>query len=157
MYSRMTAHIKSRKAFFCTCATSFLPRTAGKEKRVWPPKVTASISIISCAVETCQRAALRGGFLLRFWCFKREKVSVWELSDVRVLQSQNTDCRKDRPGCVLNRSRVFGVFRAKKVLPLFSASRRKNRLLHQISLPVKTGKGISASLLTHALHHVHWC
>ena len=122
MYSRMTAHIKSRKAFFCTCATSFLPQTAGKEKRVWPPKVTASISIISYAVETCQRTALRGGFLLRFWCFKREKVSVWELSDVRVLQSQNTDCRQDRPGCVLNRSRVFGIFRAKKVLPLFSAA-----------------------------------
>ena len=27
--------------------------------------------------------------------FKREKVSAWELSDVRVLRSQNTDCRKN--------------------------------------------------------------
>ena len=62
MYSKITAHTKSRKAFFRTCATSFLPRTVGKEKRVWPPKVTASVSIISCTVEICQRAALRGGF-----------------------------------------------------------------------------------------------
>ena len=31
----------------------------------------------------------------RFLYSQREKVSVWELSDVRVLQSQNTDCRKN--------------------------------------------------------------
>ena len=35
------------------------------------------------------------GRVLRFSYFKREKVSVWELSDVRVLRSQNTDCRKN--------------------------------------------------------------
>ena len=31
----------------------------------------------------------------RFLYSKREKVSAWELSDVRVLRSQNTDCRKN--------------------------------------------------------------
>ena len=31
----------------------------------------------------------------RFLYFEREKVSAWELSDVRVLRSQNTDCRKN--------------------------------------------------------------
>ena len=31
----------------------------------------------------------------RFLYLKREKVSAWELSDVRVLRSQNTDCRKN--------------------------------------------------------------
>ena len=36
-----------------------------------------------------------GGRVPRFSYFKREKVSVWELSDVRVLRSQNTDCRKN--------------------------------------------------------------
>ena len=35
------------------------------------------------------------GRVPRFSYFKREKVSVWELSDVRVLRSQNTDCRKN--------------------------------------------------------------
>ena len=30
----------------------------------------------------------------RFLYSKREKVSAWELSDVRVLRSQNTSCRK---------------------------------------------------------------
>ena len=34
------------------------------------------------------------GRVPRFSYFQREKVSAWELSDVRVLQSQNTDCRK---------------------------------------------------------------
>ena len=31
----------------------------------------------------------------RFLYLEREKVSVWELSDVRVLRSQNTSCRKN--------------------------------------------------------------
>ena len=31
----------------------------------------------------------------RFLFSQREKVSAWELSDVRVLQSQNTTCRKN--------------------------------------------------------------
>ena len=31
----------------------------------------------------------------RFLYSKREKVSAWELSDVRVLRSQNTSCRKN--------------------------------------------------------------
>ena len=31
----------------------------------------------------------------RFLYLKREKVSAWELSDVRVLRSQNTECRKN--------------------------------------------------------------
>ena len=35
------------------------------------------------------------GRVPRFGYFEREKVSVWELSDVRVLRSQNTDCRKN--------------------------------------------------------------
>ena len=35
------------------------------------------------------------GRVPRFSYFQREKVSAWELSDVRVLQSQNTDCRKN--------------------------------------------------------------
>ena len=35
------------------------------------------------------------GRVPRFSYFKREKVSVWELSDVRVLRSQNTDCRRN--------------------------------------------------------------
>ena len=35
------------------------------------------------------------GRVPRFSYFKREKVSAWELSDVRVLRSQNTDCRKN--------------------------------------------------------------
>ena len=35
------------------------------------------------------------GRVPRFGYFEREKVSAWELSDVRVLQSQNTDCRKN--------------------------------------------------------------
>ena len=35
------------------------------------------------------------GRVPRFSYFKREKVSVWELSDVRVLRSQNTSCRKN--------------------------------------------------------------
>ena len=34
------------------------------------------------------------GRVPRFSYFQRAKVSAWELSDVRVLQSQNTDCRK---------------------------------------------------------------
>ena len=35
------------------------------------------------------------GRVPRFGYFEREKVSAWELSDVRVLRSQNTDCRKN--------------------------------------------------------------
>ena len=35
------------------------------------------------------------GRVPRFSYFQREKVSAWELSDVRVWQSQNTDCRKN--------------------------------------------------------------
>ena len=35
------------------------------------------------------------GRVPRFSYFQREKVSAWELSDVRVLRSQNTDCRKN--------------------------------------------------------------
>ena len=35
------------------------------------------------------------GRVSRFWYFKRAKVSAWELSDVCVLRSQNTDCRKN--------------------------------------------------------------
>lgn len=34
MYSNTAAHTKSLNAFFCIRATSFLPQTAGKEKRV---------------------------------------------------------------------------------------------------------------------------
>ena len=48
------------------------------------------------------------GRVPRFSYFKREKVSVWELSDVRVLRSQNTDCRKnDSFSTVSKRSSFF--------------------------------------------------
>ncbi|WP_418388099.1 hypothetical protein, partial [Agathobaculum sp.] len=41
----------------------------------------------------------KGAEKARLWrafsYFEGEKVSAWELSDVRVLQRQNTDCRKN--------------------------------------------------------------
>ena len=47
------------------------------------------------------------GRVPRFLYSQREKVSAWELSDVRVLRSQNTDCRKNE------------VFRQSKSCPMF--------------------------------------
>ena len=67
----------------------------------------------------------------RFLYSKREKVSEWELSDVRVLRSQNTDCRKNdsfstgskgAPKCALRLSKekdgyVTGAFRPHRQAP----------------------------------------
>ena len=46
-------------------------------------------------IEFAQQIHKNRGRVPRFLYFKREKVSEWELSDVRVLRSQNTDCRKN--------------------------------------------------------------
>ena len=43
----------------------------------------------------CMQIPENRGRVPRFSDFKREKVSVWELSDVRVLRSQNTACRRN--------------------------------------------------------------
>ena len=56
-----------------------------------------------CCANACARRPLSSkifnernrGRAPRFGYFKREKVSAWDLSDVRVLRSQNTDCRKN--------------------------------------------------------------
>ena len=50
------------------------------------------------------------GRVPRFSYFKREKVSVWELSDVRVLRSQNTDCRKNDSFSTVSKPRMFPGF-----------------------------------------------
>ena len=52
----------------------------------------------------------------QFLFSQREKVSAWELSDVRVLRSQNTDCRKNE---VFRQSRT-GVARLRSFLHDFS-------------------------------------
>ena len=46
-------------------------------------------------IEFAKQIHKNRGRVPRFLYFKREKVSEWELSDVRVLRSQNTDCRKN--------------------------------------------------------------
>ena len=46
-------------------------------------------------IEIAQRFHKNRGRVPRFLYLEREKVSEWELSDVRVLRSQNTDCRKN--------------------------------------------------------------
>ena len=46
-------------------------------------------------IEFAEQIHKNRGRVPRFLYFKREKVSEWELSDVRVLRSQNTDCRKN--------------------------------------------------------------
>ena len=64
------------------------------------------------------------GRVPRFSYFKREKVSVWELSDVRVLRSQNTDCRKNDSFSTVDftggagENRVFSTgWRARRAAP----------------------------------------
>ena len=47
-------------------------------------------------IEFAKQIHKNRGRVPRFLYFKREKVSEWELSDVRVLRSQNTDCRKNK-------------------------------------------------------------
>ena len=56
----------------------------------------------------------------RFLYSKREKVSEWELSDVRVLQSQNTDCRKNDSFSTGSKEKdgyVTGAFRPHRQAP----------------------------------------
>ena len=62
-------------------------------KSVFTPKQQSRGSAHSKAFAT--QTHENRGRVPRFSYFKREKVSVWELSDVRVLRSQNTDCRKN--------------------------------------------------------------
>ena len=62
-------------------------------------KGTPSACLFSCASRTHKIGfALQNhknrGHVPRFLYSEREKVSEWELLDVRVLRSQNTDCRK---------------------------------------------------------------
>ena len=58
----------------------------------------------------------------RFLYSKREKVSAWELSDVRVLRSQNTDCRKNE---------VFRQARVRRKADFFRPPREKGFLLSE--------------------------
>ena len=51
------------------------------------------------------------GRVPRFGYFEREKVSAWELSDVRVLRSQNTDCRKNEVFRQTKKARLRRAFR----------------------------------------------
>ena len=46
-------------------------------------------------IQSAQQIDKNREHVSRFLYFEREKVSAWELSDVRVLRSQNTDCRKN--------------------------------------------------------------
>ena len=49
----------------------------------------------ACEIQFAQQIDKNREHVSRFLYFEREKVSAWELSDVRVLRSQNTDCRKN--------------------------------------------------------------
>ncbi len=65
------------------------------------------------------------GRVPRFSYFQREKVSAWELSDVRVLQSQNTDCRKNCSfSTVSKRAKPhgFALFCANTAAPLSASA-----------------------------------
>ena len=62
-------------------------------KSVFTPKQQSRGSAHSKAFAT--QTHENRGRVPRFSYSKRKKVSVWELSDVRVLRSQNTDCRKN--------------------------------------------------------------
>ena len=46
-------------------------------------------------IEPAQQVHKKSGRVPDFLYSEREKVSEWELSDVRVLRSQNTDCRQN--------------------------------------------------------------
>ena len=62
-------------------------------------------------IEIAQRFHKNRGRVPRFLYSQREKVSAWELSDVRVLRSQNTDCRKnDSFSTVSNRGQAPRFF-----------------------------------------------
>ena len=49
------------------------------------------------------------GRVPRFGYLEREKVSAWELSNVRVLRSQNTDCRKNDSFSTVSKQHLFSA------------------------------------------------
>ena len=60
-------------------------------------------------IEIAQRFHKNRGRVPRFLYFEREKVSAWELSDVRVLRSQNTDCRKNDSFSTVSKQHLFSA------------------------------------------------
>ena len=82
-----------------------LRRTRGGGKKEGTPAVSLSIKSVFAMLTLPRGSAHEIAFAAqmhenrgrvpRFSYFQREKVSAQELSDVRVLRSQNTDCRKN--------------------------------------------------------------
>ena len=97
------------------------------------------------------------GRVPRFSYFQREKVSARELSDVRVLRSQNTDCRKNE---VFRQSQIpthqESVFfeRVVRVYPSETTRNYVNRVVFELLQYVKTCSDPIERLVQHFIEYL---